>query len=310
MIPGRANSIAVGEGMLSRFFQATAAASTIGHVCQARSEVQVEKGQRVSCKPPGEREPGIVQEARTQCPIPMGEDFIRRPAVPVAGGSKRRPRLIPDIVPSKAVKGHWTQKVYARPNGIHGQMVLRPLAYVDLRSLDFTWGEEKSDSPFVSTPCPPSRIGPSMRVFQWASGSPDQAYSDLSTTLHPSNLVRDCCSASRRALARGSTGNRYRQSVKRKMYTAHASACPLRKTPIEARFPPGHRLQPILPTNFAPVGGRARTTPRGCERVRHSSGRAIAGYRYPSRHWATNLRFCQNWPWLLLFVRTQQPSFS
>ena len=43
VIPERANSFTV-VGVLSRFFQATAAASAIGHVCQARSEVQAEKG--------------------------------------------------------------------------------------------------------------------------------------------------------------------------------------------------------------------------------------------------------------------------
>ena len=43
------------------------------------------------------------------------------------------------------------------------------------RPLGLTGGEEKSDSPFVSTL---SRIGPSMQVFQQSSSSPDQAYSD------------------------------------------------------------------------------------------------------------------------------------
>ena len=40
----RANSLAVVEGVLSRFFQATGAARAIGHVCQARFVVQAEKG--------------------------------------------------------------------------------------------------------------------------------------------------------------------------------------------------------------------------------------------------------------------------
>ena len=48
-----------------RFFQTPVTASTIGHVCQARSEVQAEKGWCVQCKSPGERELGIVQEAWT-----------------------------------------------------------------------------------------------------------------------------------------------------------------------------------------------------------------------------------------------------
>ena len=44
VIPERANSHAVVEGVLSRLFQSIAVASTIGHVCHARSVVQAEKG--------------------------------------------------------------------------------------------------------------------------------------------------------------------------------------------------------------------------------------------------------------------------
>ena len=83
-----------------------------------------------------------------------------------------------DIVPSEAVKGHWTQEGYEGPLGTRGQTVLRPSAYIDLQPLSLTAGEEKSDSPFVSTLRPPSRISPSMQVFQQASGSPDHAYPD------------------------------------------------------------------------------------------------------------------------------------
>ena len=45
-------------------------------------------------------------------------------------------------------------------------------------ALGLTGGEEKSDSPFVSTLRPLSSIGPGMQVFQQANGSPDQAYPD------------------------------------------------------------------------------------------------------------------------------------
>ena len=64
MISERANSLAVVEGLLSRFFLATAAARTIGHVCQARSVIQAEKGQRVPCNLPGEWELGIEKPKR------------------------------------------------------------------------------------------------------------------------------------------------------------------------------------------------------------------------------------------------------
>ena len=92
-------------------------------------------------------------------------------------GLKRSPPLVSNIVLSDAVKGHWTQRGYEGPYGIRVQTVLRPSAYVDLQPWDLTWGE-KSYSPFVTTPRPPTRIGPSMQVFLRASGSPDQAYSD------------------------------------------------------------------------------------------------------------------------------------
>ena len=91
---------------------------------------------------------------------------------------KRNPPLAPDTDPSEAMKGHWTQEGYEGPFGTRGQTVLRPKAYVDLQPLGLSWGEEKSDSPFVSTLSPPSRHGPDMQVFQQASGSPDQAYLD------------------------------------------------------------------------------------------------------------------------------------
>ena len=91
---------------------------------------------------------------------------------------KRNPPLIPDTAPSEAMKGHWTQEGYEGPFGTRGKTVLRPKAYVDLQPLGLSWGEEKSDSPFVSTLSPPSRHGPDMQAFQQASCSSDQAYPD------------------------------------------------------------------------------------------------------------------------------------
>ena len=83
VIPEQTNSLAIIEGVLSRFFQTTASANTIGHVCQAFSEVQAKKGQRDTCKRPGEPEHGIVQEARTWHLIPVGADLLRRSAAPL-----------------------------------------------------------------------------------------------------------------------------------------------------------------------------------------------------------------------------------
>ena len=68
----------------------------------------------------------------------------------------------------------------------------------------------------------------------------------------------------------------------------------LRTTSLKVRFPPEHSPYLVLLTNFAPVGGRARTTTQGCGRVRHSCGRTLEGYHYLSKHRAANLHFCQS----------------
>ena len=109
-------------------------------------------------------------------PEPGAQFQWERSSSPVQLCRSRSPPLVPDTVPSEAVKGHWTLKGYEGPCGIRWQMVFRPSAYVDLRPLGLTWGEEKSYSPFVSTLRLLTRIGPSMQVFEQACGSPDQAY--------------------------------------------------------------------------------------------------------------------------------------
>ena len=105
----------------------------------------------------------------------MRADLLRRPATPLAKkGPKRNPPLAPDIAPSEAVKGHWTQEGYEEPFSTCGQTVLRPKTYVNLQSLGLTGGEEKSESPFVSTLRPPVKDRPSYASFsasQWLSRS-------------------------------------------------------------------------------------------------------------------------------------------
>ena len=56
--------------------------------------------------------------------------------------TKQSPPLDPDIVPFKAEKGHWTLE------GIPGQTVLHPSAYVDLQPWDLTYGVEKPGTLF------------------------------------------------------------------------------------------------------------------------------------------------------------------
>ena len=100
---------------------------------------------------------------------------------------------------------------------------------------------------------------------------------------------------------------KYEQPVKDQgedVHGAHLRPTPLKTNAFEARYPPARLLWLVHPTNFAPVGDRARTTPRGCGRVRHSSGRVLARERHPFRHTAADLRFYQNWFWRLLLLRT------
>ena len=150
------------------------------------------------------------------------------------------------------MKGHWTQEGYEGPFGTRGQTVLHPKAYVDLQALGLTWGEEKSNSPFVSTLRPPSRIGPSMQVFQQARGSPDQAYPDprcayvgCRPVYGPSawNLLRAIWrgivvvqayvpqAEEVQPIGKGSRGRRTRRTPLPSL---------LRKISLKARFPPEH----------------------------------------------------------------------
>ena len=48
----------------SFFLKAITLERTIGHVCKASFVIQAEKKQRVPCKPPGERELGVVRLAK------------------------------------------------------------------------------------------------------------------------------------------------------------------------------------------------------------------------------------------------------
>ena len=95
----------------------------------------------------------------------MGADLLRRPAVLLTERV-----WVPDTVLSGTMKGYWTQEGYEEPYDIRGQTMFCPSIYVDFRPLGLTGGEENY-FPFVSTPRPQTRISPSMRVFQRASGS-------------------------------------------------------------------------------------------------------------------------------------------
>ena len=86
----------------------------------------------------------------------------------------------------------------------------------------------------------------------------------------------------------------YRQTVKDQGEDVHgAHLRPALKGQLPSK--PGNHLRFYLsPTNFPPAGGRARTTPQGYRRDRHSSGRALAEERCPNRHPTASLRYCQS----------------
>ena len=188
--------------------------------------------------------------------------------------------------------------------------MLHPWAYDDLRPWDWTSGKKEHLSPFVSTPCPSTRIGPGNPVFQRASGSPNQAsldhhFEDVGSrpVYGPSDFdlskviwrgIVSAPSSEVRTSVKGSRGKCTRRTP---------LPCPLRTTTFEARYLPALLLCPVPRTNFAPAVSRSRTTLQGCRWVRHSSRRALAGGRHPSRHPTADLRFYQNSSWhLLLFL--------
>ena len=82
------------------------------------------------------------------------------------------PLTVLDTTPFK------TEKSCKRPYGILGQMVLCPSVYIILQPWSLTLDEERYHSPFTSTLRLSTRISLSKPVFQWTSGSPDQAYID------------------------------------------------------------------------------------------------------------------------------------
>ena len=104
---------------------------------------------------------------------------------------------------------------------------------------------------------------------------------------HQIALGRDRCCASRRASGRGTTDNLFRSQV---VTWASPLACTSDQFRSSWRSDPNH-----IP--------RMQTGPS-------LQQRALAGYHYPSYPRAANLCFWQNWPWLLLFIHTQQPPSS
>ena len=218
MIPKRAKSLAVVEGVLSRFFQTTATASAIGHVCQARFVVQADKGQCISHKSPGERELGVVQEAQSRRPIPMRANLLRRPASPLAemirSGTRYSPfrgceRSLDPIRLRRAVRHSQTNSV--SPKGLR-----QPSAF---RS-DFRRGKVRlAFSLYTASLVNALPKYASLSASQWLSKSginrPPLRVRCIQTCLRTiglappqSNLEKDRCSANRCTLGRGITANR------------------------------------------------------------------------------------------------------
>ena len=180
----------------------------------------------------------------------MGTDFLRRPAAPLLRGSKAEPTtssryssfrgrersLDPERLRRSA--GH-LQTNSASPKGLR-----RPSAFGS------DWRRGKVRLAFRLYTASPVKDRPkyaSLSVRQWLSRSGIpwrplhvrwmQTCLRISGLAPPqSNLKRDCWSASRRALSRGSTANRYR--IKGKTYLAHASALTFKDNFLESQIPP------------------------------------------------------------------------
>ena len=211
-------------------------------------------------------------------------------------------------------KGHWTQEVAKGFTAFADKRCFR-LSLRRLSALGWTYGEERHLSPFVPTLCHWTRIGQSKPVFQWISGSLYQAYLDPRCSDVDSKPVSEPSAFDHsKAMWRGIVAAPEVQIIgkeSRGRYTRRTPPpCPLRTNAYEARYQPARVTLSALPTNFAPAEGWTRTTPRGCGRVRHSSRRELPGESYLSKHPAEGLSSSQNWSWLLLSVRTLQPSSS
>ena len=194
------------------------------------------------------------------------------------------------------MKGHWNQEGYEGLFGTRGQRL--------------TFGSDwrRGKVWLVSTLRPPSRIGPSIQVFQQASGSPEKAYPDTPLRLRwiqtcirtigllppQSNLERDCLSASRRALGGGKT------------YTAHASALPFKDNLLESQIPTREFTLACTSDQFR---SSWRSGPNYTPRMQTgpSLQRKVL---IPLQATSCKPCFCQNWPWLPQSACTHQPPSS
>ena len=94
------------------------------------------------------------------------------------------------------------------------------------------------------------------------------------------------------------------------MYTAHASALLFKENLLESQIPTWAFTLACTSDQFRSSWRSGPNHTPSMRRARHSSERALEEYRSLSKHRAANLRFCQNWPWLLQSVHTRQPPSS
>ena len=128
--------------------------------------------------------------------------------------------------------------------------------------------------PSVSTSCSSIRIGPSKPVFQRTSGSPDQAYldtpryADADNRLVYGSLAFHLPKVISRGTVEAPANDSYAEEVQTRGKESRGRCTWRTSAPWHlgtTRYPPGHIPWPVLPINFAPVGARAQTTPRGRE---------------------------------------------
>ena len=91
------------------------------------------------------------------------------------------------------------------------------------------------------------------------------------------------------------------------MYTAHNSTQLFRDNYLRCQVPTWTSTLACTLDQFRSSWRPGPNHTRWCRWICHSSSKALAEERHPSRHLAEILRSYQSWFWALLYVRTSQP---
>ena len=163
-------------------------------------------------------------------------------------------------------------------------------------------GEGMYRSPFVSTLRRPTRISPSKQIFQWASGSPDEAYLNL-----------HCMYAECRPVF-GPSAFDFPIPIWWEIGEAPADEPQAEEVQTIGKWSRRRCTWRTPPPSYLGLYFRSISLQLevGLEPYPEDADGSVApakeprqGNCYPFRYRAANLRFCLNWPCHLLFVRTR-----